>query len=270
MATGGQRPAAVGRFLRQGDGAAGHFAGDHGSSGPGFLPNRDLARRDAALVVRRRAPLRSFPPGYLFWSSERAPDSGIPAAGLRNRRPRCPRPEPRGRQRSRVSLWRFDCAKHSEARPGIGVAARGAENGRWRPAAGRSNPAGRGDVFGDRTGIAHAGPTSVESLGVEVVRSGDCILEPSQRIAAGARPNGGAGGEPPGFSDLAHLYASAGESGGGRPRAGAGRLRVSAAGARRRRSRGGHRNLRPHEKESAENAKGVAGRGTAGNDRADG
>ncbi len=53
-------------------------------------------------------------------------------------------------------------------------------------------------------------------------------------------------------------------------RAGAGGLRVSAAGAGRRRSRRGHENLRPDENESAEDTKRVAGCGTAGNHRADG
>src|SRR5208282_5461349 len=238
--------------------------------GPGFLPAGGVERRDAALVVCRRPPLRSFSPGYLFWSRERASGSGIPAAGLRNRRPRCPRPEPRSRQRSSVSLWRRDCAQHPEACPGIGVAARGAENYRGRLAARGSDLAGRGTIPGDVSGFADAGLTSAESVGVEVVRSGHCILEQPERIAAGAGADGGAGGESAGFSDLAYLYASAGESGSGGGRPGAGGLSVSAPCQWRRRSRRGHGNLRPDEKKPAENSARVAGRGTAGDDRTDG
>src|SRR5229473_3195400 len=94
------------------------------------------------------------------------------------------------------------------------------------------------------------------------------LLRVAPRAAAGA--DGGAGGEPAGFSDLAYVHASAGESGGGGARTGAGGLCVSAAGARRRRSCRGNRNLRPDEKEPAENAQRVAGCGTAGDDWADG
>src|ERR1700732_5213103 len=100
-------------------------------------------------------------------------------------------------------------------------------------------------------------------MGVEVVRSGHRIFEQPERVAAGARANRGAGGEPAGVFDLAYLYASTGESGSRRAGAGAGGLCLSAAGEGRRRSRRGTRNLRPDEEEPAENAEGVGGCGEA-------
>ena len=66
VATGGQRLAPAGRFFRQSDGAAGDSAGDHGPPGAGVFPPSRVARRDAALVVRGRPPLRSFPPGLFI------------------------------------------------------------------------------------------------------------------------------------------------------------------------------------------------------------
>ncbi len=57
-------------------------------------------------------------------------------------------------------VWRFDCAEHSEACPGRGVAANGPANCRWRPATRRSDPTGWGNVPGNGSGLAHARDTS--------------------------------------------------------------------------------------------------------------